>query len=120
MPRKLRVEFPWAIYHGMSRGDRREDSFRDDVDRQDFLKTLAEGQHYGLTPGLTRVSAGEEITITRHEKPVARLVPIEKPGRMEWATLFARMADFRTAYPLIPRASKRSPIETSSRAGRKR
>ena len=27
----------------MSRGDRREDIFIDDVDRQDFLKTLAEG-----------------------------------------------------------------------------
>jgi REP element-mobilizing transposase RayT len=42
MPRKLRVEFPGAIYHVMSRGDRREDILRDDVDRQDFLKTLAE------------------------------------------------------------------------------
>jgi putative transposase len=42
MPRKLRVEFPGAIYHVMSRGDRREDIFGDDVDRQDFLKTLAE------------------------------------------------------------------------------
>jgi len=42
MPRKLRVEFPGAIYHVMSRGDRREDIFVDDVDRQDFLKTLAE------------------------------------------------------------------------------
>jgi REP-associated tyrosine transposase len=42
MPRKLRVEFPGAIYHVMSRGDRREEIFKDDVDRQDFLKTLAE------------------------------------------------------------------------------
>jgi len=42
MPRKLRVEYPGAIYHVMSRGDRREDIFKDDVDRQDFLKTLAE------------------------------------------------------------------------------
>src|SRR3954470_19132156 len=42
MPRKIRVEYPGAIYHIMSRGDRREDIFYDDVDRQDFLKTLAE------------------------------------------------------------------------------
>ena len=42
MPRQLRVEFPGAIYHVMSRGDRREAIFLDDVDRQDFLKTLAE------------------------------------------------------------------------------
>ena len=42
MPRQLRVEYPGAIYHVMSRGDRREDIFHDDVDRQDFVKTLAE------------------------------------------------------------------------------
>jgi len=42
MPRKIRVEYPGAVYHLMSRGDRREDIFLDDVDRQDFLKTLAE------------------------------------------------------------------------------
>ena len=42
MPRKLRVQYPGALYHVMSRGDRREDIFLDDVDRQDFLKTLAE------------------------------------------------------------------------------
>jgi len=36
------VEYPGAIYHILSRGDRREDIFLDDVDRQDFLKTLAE------------------------------------------------------------------------------
>jgi len=42
MPRKMRVQFQGAIYHLMSRGDRREDVFLDDVDRQDFLKTLAE------------------------------------------------------------------------------
>ena len=42
MPRKLRVQFPGAIYHLMSRGDRREKIFLDDVDRHDFLKTLAE------------------------------------------------------------------------------
>ena len=42
MPRKMRVEYPGAIYHVMSRGDRREDIYLDDVDRHDFLKTLAE------------------------------------------------------------------------------
>ena len=42
MPRQLRVEYAGAIYHVMSRGDRAEDIFHDDVDRQDFLKTLAE------------------------------------------------------------------------------
>ena len=42
MPRKIRVQYPGAIYHVMSRGDRREDISLDDVDRHDFLKTLTE------------------------------------------------------------------------------
>ena len=42
MPRKLRIKYPGVMYHLMSRGDRREKIFLDDVDRQDFVKTLAE------------------------------------------------------------------------------
>jgi putative transposase len=42
MPRQIRVEYPGAIYHVMSRGNRQQDIYLDDVDRQDFLKTLAE------------------------------------------------------------------------------
>ena len=42
MPRQLRIDFPGAIHHVMSRGDRRENIYLDDVNRQDFLKTLAE------------------------------------------------------------------------------
>jgi len=42
MPRQLRIDYPGAIHHVMSRGDRRENIYVDNVDRQDFLKTLAE------------------------------------------------------------------------------
>jgi putative transposase len=42
MPRTLRLEYPGAMYHVMSRGDQREDIFLCDVDRHDFMKTLAE------------------------------------------------------------------------------
>lgn len=42
MPRKLRVEYPGAMYHVMSRGDQRDDIFLNDVDRHDFIRTLAE------------------------------------------------------------------------------
>jgi putative transposase len=42
MPRKLRVEYPGALYHLMSLEDWCQDIFLDDVDRQDFLKTLAQ------------------------------------------------------------------------------
>jgi len=40
MARKLRVEYPDAVYHGMNRGHRREASFKDDADRERFLETL--------------------------------------------------------------------------------
>ncbi len=42
MARKVRVEFGGAIYHVMNRGDRREDIFRDEQDRERFLETLAQ------------------------------------------------------------------------------
>ena len=42
MARKLRVEYPGAIYHVMSRGDRREPIFKDDTDRKRFVETLGE------------------------------------------------------------------------------
>src|SRR2546427_10998332 len=42
MARKLRLEYPGAIYHVMNRGDRREAIFTDDEDRQRFLDCLGE------------------------------------------------------------------------------
>lgn len=42
MPRALRIEYPDAIYHLMSRGDRREPIFGDDADRRRFVETLSE------------------------------------------------------------------------------
>jgi REP element-mobilizing transposase RayT len=42
MPRKLRVQYPGAIYHVMNRGDRREPVFKDDEDRRRFLETLGQ------------------------------------------------------------------------------
>ncbi len=42
MGRKLRIEYPGAVYHVMNRGDRRETIFHDDPDRELFLATLTE------------------------------------------------------------------------------
>lgn len=42
MPRKLRIQYPGAIYHVLNRGDRREPIARDDHDRERFLATLSE------------------------------------------------------------------------------
>jgi putative transposase len=42
MARKLRVQYPGAVYHVMNRGDRREAIFIDGEDRHLFLETLGE------------------------------------------------------------------------------
>lgn len=42
MPRQIRIEYPGAIYHVMSRGDRREAIVHGDEDRALWIKTLGE------------------------------------------------------------------------------
>ncbi len=42
MPRKLRIQYPGAMYHVMNRGDQREAIFEDEEDRQKFLWALGE------------------------------------------------------------------------------
>ena len=43
MSRPPRIEFASAVHHVMARGDRREEIFRDDRDRWEFLDYLGEG-----------------------------------------------------------------------------
>jgi len=69
---------------------------------------------------LERVSQGEEITITKHEKPVARLVPFEKPSHVELATLFQQMATFRAGHPLNPKGLEKVSYRDLIDGGRKR
>ncbi|HEV2393947.1 MAG TPA: hypothetical protein VG146_16465 [Verrucomicrobiae bacterium] len=47
------------------------------------------------------MARAEEITITKHEKPVARLVPFEKPSRVELAKLFNDLDAFGSKHPLL-------------------
>ena len=42
MARRVRVQYPGAVYHVMNRGDHQERIFRDDDDRRQFLSTLTE------------------------------------------------------------------------------
>ena len=42
MARKLRIQYPGAIYHIMNRGDHRDPIFRGDKDRELFLETLGQ------------------------------------------------------------------------------
>jgi hypothetical protein len=54
MSRKLRIEYPGAIYHVMNRGDQREDIFRDELlacrireETTMSLKWIAQRLHMG-------------------------------------------------------------------------
>ena len=65
MARKLRVEYPGAIYHVMNRGDRREAIFKDDADRKRFLETLAEA--CGKTEPAWLIDSSSPIECCVHE-----------------------------------------------------
>jgi prevent-host-death family protein len=47
-----------------------------------------------LTRLLDRVAAGEQITITRHGTPVARLVPVKLAGSRQLRETIARLKEF--------------------------
>ena len=69
---------------------------------------------------LERVSQGEEITITKHEKPVAKLVPFGKPSRVELNELFRQMEVFGTKHPLNPEGLEKISYRELIDGGRRR
>lgn len=52
-----------------------------------------------LSQLLERVASGEEITITKHDNPVARLVPAGRPSRTDVAGVFRQMEALRQSLP---------------------
>jgi prevent-host-death family protein len=48
---------------------------------------------------LQRVAQGEEITITKHGWPLARLVPAARPSREHVAEVFRQMDALRESLP---------------------
>ncbi len=69
---------------------------------------------------LERVSAGAEITITKHERPVAKLVPFEKPSTIELSALFTQMEEFRAKHPLNPKGLDKVSYRDLIDGGRRR
>ena len=98
MTRPLRIAFPGAIYHVMSRGDCRRDIYRDDIDRRFFLDLLARevrqqrwrllayclmGNHYhllletpesNLVPGMRRLNGVYSQTFNRRHAEVGHVM----------------------------------------------
>ena len=78
MPRQMRMEYPGALYHALTRRDRREPIFLDAANRHDFLKTLADAwTKLWVIPFMTvqedRSEAGAKI---RHPSDALRQVSL--------------------------------------------
>jgi prevent-host-death family protein len=67
---------------------------------------------------LERVAKGEEITITKHDRPVARLVPADRPSREHVATIFERMDALRQSLVRVKSRDKTS-LKGLIKAGRR-
>ena len=64
MPRSPRIQYEGAIYHVISRGDRREAIYADDQDRKMFLRTLEEAcQRVGMVKSRRRSLALSLFTL---------------------------------------------------------
>lgn len=63
-----------------------------------------------LSELLTRVESGEQITITKHGRPVARLVPItDSPSNRDWSAFWGHVDSRRAA--LTPGTTIKADIE---------
>ena len=107
MPRTMRVEYPGAIYHVMDRGDRREDIFVDDVDRQDFLKTLAEAWQ----------KTGWQVQAHPDKLAIALRLRNETTLSSKWIAARVRIGSSKGAKSMLPRWVHR---QENTRAGQAR
>jgi prevent-host-death family protein len=72
-----------------------------------------------LSELLERVALGEEIIITRHEKPVARLVPVERTSRAEIKEAFRQLDEIGRRNPLNPRGKEKISYRDLIEEGRR-
>jgi prevent-host-death family protein len=68
---------------------------------------------------LKRAASGETITITKHDEPVAKLVPAKTPDRASLDTLFREMDEIRGRSVLNPPGKSRLSIKQLIEEGRK-
>jgi prevent-host-death family protein len=69
-----------------------------------------------LSELLERVARGEEITITKHDRPVARLVPAARPSREHIAEVFRQMDALRKS---LPRSKDKASLKDLVNQGRR-
>ena len=81
MSRPLRIEFPDAVYHVTSRGDRRESIFEDDEDRQCWLRVLAQGMERFDAQILVDYLMGNHYHFVLHTRSANLSVPADAAHR---------------------------------------
>lgn len=72
-----------------------------------------------LSELLDRAAAGEEITITKHDQPVAKLVPANKTSRGDLRGLFEQMDDIRSHSVLNPPGEVKLRVKELIQEGRR-
>ena len=70
--RPLRIEFPGAVYHVTSRGDRREPIYRDDDDRLAQLDVIAHAMDRFDAQLLTHCLMGNHYHLVLHTRQANR------------------------------------------------
>ena len=68
MSRQLRIEFPGAVYHVTSRGDRREPIYRNDTDRQAQIDILAQAMDRFDAQVLAYCQMGNHFHLVLHTR----------------------------------------------------
>ena len=71
-----------------------------------------------LSELLVRVEAGETVTITKHGRPVARLVPVDAEPRRDWAAFWSRVDESRERLARQGFATSRAEIKALIEEGR--
>jgi putative transposase len=68
MSRPLRIQFPGAVCHVTSRGDKRERIFVDDQDRRSLFEVLGQGQERFDAEALAYCLMGNHYHFVRHTR----------------------------------------------------
>ncbi len=123
MPRRLRIQFPGAIYHVMSRGNVRQDVVDDDHDRQQFMELLAAQaarwevisfvlmtNHFHLLVRIpiANLAAGMQRFLSAHAKGIA--VRHQRPGHLFQGRYKAELIEDESYYWTVSRYIHLNPV----------
>jgi hypothetical protein len=103
MSRKLRIEYPGAMYRVMNRGDQREDIFKADEDRQSFLSTLGEAC------GKTDWQVHAYCLMRNDGRTAARRLRQETTTSLKWIALRLHMGSWTYVSNLLNEPPQRYP-----------